>query len=115
MKRLALTAIFGIVALPAVASTDLPDGTYSCVLDGTAFGSIRIEGDNYSSTKDGTTFDEPQMFVVLDGKIEFLGKIGFLDVTGHVFDNAPLRDGGFDLTVLTPDQSGFVTVACDIT
>jgi hypothetical protein len=112
--RLALAAAITLTAVPAFASADLPDGTYNCVLDGAAFGSIKIEGDNYSSSKDGATFDEPQMFIVLDGKIQFLGTVGFLDVTGHVYDNAPVRDGGFDLTVLTPDQSGFVTAACDI-
>ena len=111
--RLVLAALVSLAAFPAIASADLPDGTYACVLDGAAFGAIKIEGDNYSSSKDGAAFDEPQMFIVLDGKVQFLGTIGFLEVTGHTYDNAPLRDGGFDLTMLTPDQSGFVTATCD--
>lgn len=117
--RVLLAVSLALFAAPAFASADLPDGTYACVLDGAAFGSIKIEGDNYSTSKDGTAFDEPGMFIVLDGKMQFLGAMTFLDVTGHRYDNAPVRTGpsgtpGFDLVVLTPDQSGFVTAACDI-
>lgn len=117
--RLLLAASLALTATTAFASADLPDGTYACVLDGAAFGSIKVEGDNYSTSKDGAAFDEPSLFIVLDGKVQFLGAMGFLDVTGHRYDNAPVRPGptgapGFDLVVLTPDQSGFVTATCDI-
>lgn len=119
MYRIAAAIAFSLTAATAFASTDLPDGTYACVLDGAAFGSIKVEGDNYSTSKDGAAFDEPSMFIVLDGKVQFLGAMTFLDATGHRYDNAPVRPGpsgapGFDLVVLTPDQSGFVTAACDV-
>ena len=117
--RLLLAASFALTATAAFASADLPDGTYACVLDGAAFGSVKVEGDNYSTSKDGTAFDEPSMFIVLDGKVQFLGAMTFLDLTGHRYDTAPVRPGptgqtGFDLVLLTPDQSGFVTAACDV-
>lgn len=117
--RLLLASALVLVSTAAFASADLPDGTYACVLDGAAFGSIKIEGDHYSTSKDGAAFDEPSMFIVLDGKVQFLGAMSFLDATGHRYDNAPVRPGpsgavGFDLVVLTPDQSGFVTAACDV-
>jgi hypothetical protein len=117
--RFALAASLALTTTAAFASADLPDGTYACVLDAAAFGAIKIDGDNYSTSKDSASFDEPAMFIVLDGKVQFLGDMTFLDVTGHRYDNAPVRPGpsgaaGFDLVVLTPDQSGFVTAACDI-
>ena len=119
MYRIAAAIAFTLTATTAFASADLPDGTYACVLDSAAFGSIKVEGDNYSTSKDGTAFDEPSMFIVLDGKVQFLGAMTFLDATGHRYDNAPVRPGpsgapGFDLVVLTPDQSGFVTAGCDV-
>jgi hypothetical protein len=118
MKFVLAAATLTLVATPAFAGGDLPDGTYNCALDRAAFGAIKIEAENYSTSKDSAAFDEPGMFIVLDGKVQFLGSMSFLDVTGHRYDNAPVRPGpsgaaGFDLVMLTPDQSGFVTAACD--
>ena len=120
MLRSALVAVALLAtAAPAFASADLPDGTYKCVLDGADFGYVKVAGDNYSTSPDGAAFDADQMFIVLDGKVQFLGAMTFLDATGHRYDNAPVRPGpsgapGFDLVVLTPDQSGFVTAGCDV-
>lgn len=119
LRTTLVAAALLLTAAPAFASADLPDGTYKCTLDGADFGYVKVAGDSYSTSNDGAAFDTEAMFIVLDGKVQFLGSVAFAESLGYAVDSTPVRPGasgalGFDLVVLTPDQSGFVTAACDV-
>ncbi len=117
------TTLAGLtVLLSASAASAVPptDGVYGCVLDGKTIGSIRIAGDTYAGLSREGAFGPPAKFVMLGPDRIFwlgeMGEMGELKKAGYRIDHTVARqDGGataFDIVLLKPDQSGFVTAIC---
>lgn len=107
------------VLLSASAASAVPptDGVYGCVLEGRPIGSIRIAGDTYAGLSKDGAFGPPAKFVMLGpDRIFWLGEMGELKKAGYRIDHTVARQNGgataFDIVLLRPDQSGFVTVVC---
>jgi hypothetical protein len=101
------------LATPVLAAPTVADGTYACTLDGAVIGEIKLAGDKYQGLAVDGAFGDAQMFITMDpDRIEWLGDLGALDEQGYRIDHTVVREGGFDLTLLKPDQSDFVTATC---
>jgi hypothetical protein len=115
MKLTLVAAVLLASAVPALAAPTIADGTYACMLDGAALGYVKLAGGTYqglAAANDGP-FGNPQNFITMDpDRIEWLGDLGDLDAQGYRADHTVIREGGFDLTLLKPDQSDFVTATC---
>lgn len=116
--RLAVAALALLAAvLPALAEPTMPEGIYACTLDGGSLGEIRLGATTYQGLAEGGAFGDEQRFITMDpDRIEWLGDMGKLSADGYRVDKTVITnvDGkaGFDLTLLTPDQSTFVTASC---
>ena len=114
---LTLAAALALLATPAFAAPVVPDGTYTCTLDGAVIGDIKLAGDQYQGVAVDGDFGESAMWITMDpDRIEWLGDLGVLTEQGYRIDKTVIRDvggkTGFDLTLLTPDQAGFVDATC---
>ena len=117
MLRTKLALVLIGLASPALAAPTIADGTYTCTLDGAVLGEIKLQGDKYRGLAINGAFGDTQMFITMDpDRIEWLGDLGALDEQGYRIDHTVIRDvggkAGFDLTLLKPDQSDFVTATC---
>lgn len=121
IMKLARAATFlALLATPVLAVPTLQDGVYACVLDGNALGEIRIVAETYQGVATGGAFGEGEMYITMDpDRIEWLGGMGVLDEQGYRVDRTVIMDiggkPGFEITLLKPDQSDFVTASCALT
>ncbi|HWA17471.1 MAG TPA: hypothetical protein VG757_00605 [Devosia sp.] len=118
MRALATLAL-GALATPALAAPTLTDGIYSCTLDGAPLGQIRIVAETYQGVAVGGTFGAAEMYITMDpDRIEWLGGLGLLDQQGYRVDHTTITGiggrPGFEITLLKPDQSDFVTATCTL-
>jgi hypothetical protein len=116
MRALATVAL-GALAAPALAAPTLTDGIYTCTLDGAPLGQIRIVAETYQGLASAGAFGAAEMYVTIDpDRIEWLGGMGLLDQQGYRVDHTVITNPGgkpgFELTLLKPDQSDFVTASC---
>jgi len=76
--KLALAALgLTLLATPAVASGDLPDGTYQCVVDdGIMNGEMVIKGNTYQGPNYDGQYDGTYTFKVASDNITWNGPLG---------------------------------------
>ncbi len=117
-RVIVFAGICGTVPTPAAkAAPAVPDGTYRCILAGQTIGLIRLAaGQYFGPTTDGN-FGAAKRFITMDpDRIEWLGNMGSITQDGTRIDKTEIRsaDGRtvFNLTLLPPNGSSFVTAIC---
>ena len=78
MKPVVIAFAFALLATPAFAAGELPDGTYDCAMDdGIGNGSMVIAGNTYQGPNYDDQYDGTYTFEVSpDGNIDFQGPVG---------------------------------------
>lgn len=101
LKLAALAALVAVLASPALAGGQLPDGTYDCMLDnGYLAGSMEIAGNSYKGPAFDGKYDGAYPFETGPGGGLFLkGPVGGYTDPGFQFIGALIAQEGDHLSI----------------
>ena len=94
LKIVAVAALLALLASPALASGQLPDGTYQCTMDEHLQGEMIIAGKTYQGPAYDGQYDGTFPFTIVDNNIDLQGTKGIYEDPTIQFIGALLVDDG---------------------
>ena len=79
LKVVSVTALLALFASPALASGQLPDGTYQCMMDEHLQGEMIIAGNTYQGPAYDGQYDGTFPFTIVDNNIDLQGTKGIYE------------------------------------